>query len=84
MRDVKCKGFLSPGSGRVAGLGFGGRLGCAVGYLCMGFRKKALRGTLGKLEDTDSVGSRLRSKWGEFWSIGGAMEKGVCKMAKTA
>ena len=50
----------------------------------IGFGEEALGSTFGKLEGTVSVGTGMRSKRGEFWSIGWAMEKGVSKVTKAA
>ena len=78
MGDVESKSLLGPGGGSVAGLWFIFGFGLVAGYVRVGFREKALGGTLSKLEGTASI----RGKGCEFWSIRGAMKKGMCKVTK--
>ena len=78
MRNVESKCLLGPGGGSVAGLWFIFGFGVAAGYVRVGFGEKASGGTLSKLEGTASI----RGKGCEFWSIRGAMKKGMCKVTK--
>ena len=82
MRNVESKCLLGPGGGSVAELWFIFGFGVAAGYVRVSFGEKALGSTLSKLESTVGVGTSMRGKLGEFWSIRWTMEKGVCKVTK--